>query len=605
MSIDPSTEKTERINALNSESRTLRDSDPIQSSALASEALTMAKQCNPPHGLGMAQSYYHLAFASYRQGKVEDALEHAFAALGQYNELGERQGEFDCNFLIGYVYIGIDNYSTALGFFMSCLKLAEEIKLPVNLAKSYHSIAIIQSQTGEHAQAIESNQRAIAVFRAENDQLGLAAALNSCCIDYRHLGQLEDALQCGEESYRCVCQTENSTYWQATSLSTIGEVYWAKGEYASALEKFESSLELFAKSRSNNYMLEQIETLYHKANCLLALGREDESLQTFAETLTNAVQYQSKRIASYCHREIAKIYESRQQFDKAYDHFRFFHQFDKQVFDEDKTKQVTKLEAVYRLQQIQSEVEHQKTLREQDRLHFEQISALTSKFIRNLTHDLKNPLTIILLLLENLETRLGHEAQEKYSDILEKARRNLNRMNYLIVDLLELTKLESKRENKLTSVDIRELIHNVEDNWSNSARERHIKLTFQTQLIDPIVYIDPDQITRAFENLISNAIKYTPSGGSITIETQQSAEMLIFKVSDTGIGIPAAEISNIFLPFYRVQQHRHDAAEGTGLGLAIVELIIKNHHGTISVESEVNQGSTFRFAIPWRTTAND
>lgn len=108
---------------------------------------------------------------------------------------------------------------------MRCLKLAGEIKLPINRAKAFHSIAIVQSDIDEQAQAIVSNQRAIEVFRSVNDLKGLAKALNSCCIDYRCLGDYENALRCGEESYAFICQVKNSTYWQATSLRRNGT--WA------------------------------------------------------------------------------------------------------------------------------------------------------------------------------------------------------------------------------------------------------------------------------------------------------------------------------------------------------------------------------------------
>jgi two-component system phosphate regulon sensor histidine kinase PhoR len=141
-------------------------------------------------------------------------------------------------------------------------------------------------------------------------------------------------------------------------------------------------------------------------------------------------------------------------------------------------------------------------------------------------------------------------------------------------------------------------LHNaVQDAWYRADRKKQI---FQLILpeTDIPVLLDVRRMTRVLENLLSNAFKYTPEGGKITIIASHDQRTYTIEVWDTGLGIPSNLLEAIFQPFTRVNTEEHMQQEGTGLGLSIVHRIVEQHEGTIEVESELGKGSLFRITLP-------
>jgi two-component system, OmpR family, phosphate regulon sensor histidine kinase PhoR len=136
------------------------------------------------------------------------------------------------------------------------------------------------------------------------------------------------------------------------------------------------------------------------------------------------------------------------------------------------------------------------------------------------------------------------------------------------------------------------------DEFKPQAQAKKQALTFQETEGNLKVEGDPLKIRQALRNLIGNAIKYTGEGGAVTLSTQSAGQTVHINVTDTGYGIPAADLPQMFTRFYRVRNNGHDDIEGNGLGLAIVKTIAEQHGGSVSVESENGKGSCFTFSLP-------
>lgn len=221
------------------------------------------------------------------------------------------------------------------------------------------------------------------------------------------------------------------------------------------------------------------------------------------------------------------------------------------------------------------------------------------EFVANVSHELRTPLTTIKSYLEALGDGAIHDP-EIATRFLKVTNQEADRMTRLINDLLQLSRLDAKKvQFEKQRMSIKKLLTAAIDRFSVQAKQKNIHLTLDIPHQLPDVYIDPDKINQVLDNLISNAIKYTPDEGSIQIQAcHQEDGMVKVSISDTGIGIPNKDLDRIFERFYRVDKARSRNMGGTGLGLAIAQEIVHAHEGEIQIESEYKKGTTVSFTLP-------
>ena len=186
------------------------------------------------------------------------------------------------------------------------------------------------------------------------------------------------------------------------------------------------------------------------------------------------------------------------------------------------------------------------------------------------------------------------EATKRFLTIIYQ---ETDRLNRLINDLLDLSRLESgETELKRARIFLAPLVEEVRQTLQNRLTEKN--LSFSVELGPTAVWADEDRIREVLVNLLDNAVKYTPDGGSIKVSEVDHGDMQEFIICDTGIGIPRESIPRLFERFYRVDKARSREMGGTGLGLSIVKHIIDRHEGKVWVQSEVGKGSCFHFTLP-------
>ncbi|MDO8683752.1 MAG: ATP-binding protein [Armatimonadota bacterium] len=218
-------------------------------------------------------------------------------------------------------------------------------------------------------------------------------------------------------------------------------------------------------------------------------------------------------------------------------------------------------------------------------------------FVANVSHELRTPITAVRSTAEALLSGAKNDPAllEKFLGSLVK---ESERLSLLIDDLLEIAKLDSGRcIVKQRKMLLLETVDRIVGYLKPQSEDQ--SLTVNTDIPkDIMAYADPEQIGRALINLLDNAIKYTPPGGTVTITAKQDGDWISVHVKDTGIGISKDEIRRIFERFYRVDKARSRQLGGTGLGLSIVKDIVTAHGGSITVHSQLDKGSVFTFTIP-------
>ncbi|HHL39113.1 MAG TPA: PAS domain-containing sensor histidine kinase [Deltaproteobacteria bacterium] len=233
----------------------------------------------------------------------------------------------------------------------------------------------------------------------------------------------------------------------------------------------------------------------------------------------------------------------------------------------------------------------------QDVTEEKRVEAIKKDFVANVSHELRTPLASIKGYSETLLDG-AVEDRRTLSEFLRIIDRHATRMTRLIEDLLTLSRLESQPlVMDSRPVDMGEVITASAAGFAKQAADKGIGLAVSVPPGLPTVCCDRDRIEQVLVNLLDNAIKYTPNGGSVEVSARDDGACVRVEVRDTGIGIPAGDIPRIFERFYRVDKARSRAMGGTGLGLAIVKHIIQAHDGTVSVESAPGEGSTFAFTL--------
>lgn len=216
-------------------------------------------------------------------------------------------------------------------------------------------------------------------------------------------------------------------------------------------------------------------------------------------------------------------------------------------------------------------------------------------FVAEATHDLKTPLSSINLKIHQL-SRTEDPAQK--AQVLEEVKLQSARMGKMIGDMLTLSRLESLTEFTLSRTDVNNLLRDICQRSSTIARQKDISIVQMLNDQVPQILADRDDLQRALSNLVENAIYYTPKGGRVQIQSNIANGDVVLRVSDTGIGIPASDVTHIFERFYRAPNARDFDPGGTGLGLAIVKKVVEQHRGRIEVHSEVGAGTQFTIYLP-------
>ncbi len=231
-----------------------------------------------------------------------------------------------------------------------------------------------------------------------------------------------------------------------------------------------------------------------------------------------------------------------------------------------------------------------------------ELDKLKSQFLSVATHELRTPLSVILgynsMLAESLADRLSEDEKETMRESIGACKRLIRLVN----SMLDISQIESgKMRMNYTSADLRRVINGVAALFQHESRAKQIRLTTAVPSRLPKVVVDPERIEQVLVNLIGNALKFTPAGGSVNVSVRHLTEHNAVQVSvrDTGMGIAPEDRKIIFDEFSQIQRqmaNRH--REGSGLGLAIAKRIVEAHQGSLDLRSQPGQGSTFFFTLP-------
>ncbi len=236
-----------------------------------------------------------------------------------------------------------------------------------------------------------------------------------------------------------------------------------------------------------------------------------------------------------------------------------------------------------------------------------ELERMKNEFMSNVSHELRTPITSIKSYVDTLCNHGEKLDPEIHREFLQTIDNEADRLMFLVNDVLQLSRLEeAERDPEVCPMEIRRACETAIRSLKMMAKDRGIELKFETEEDVPLVNINQESIERVVINLLTNAIKYTPNGGIVTIKVEHLSESreVAVHIIDTGIGIPEDCLEHVFDRFFRVEKKVH-TVKGTGLGLTIVKKIIEKHEGRVDVKSALGEGSTFSFYLKVAPTSTE
>ncbi len=225
------------------------------------------------------------------------------------------------------------------------------------------------------------------------------------------------------------------------------------------------------------------------------------------------------------------------------------------------------------------------------------LDQLKDDFISLVSHELRSPMTVITGAINTALTEGARLTPEETRQLLEDAAAEANVLSHLLVNLLELSRVQASRlQLYAEEISVRKVIQNSVDEIERQSSAHQFIVDIPAEL--PLVYADELRVERILYNLLENAVKYSPQGGEIRVFVKPGEEYLVIGVSDNGVGISQSDQAKLFEPFQRLEDSRLDSSRGVGLGLLVCRRLVEAHDGQIWVESELGRGTTFFFTLP-------
>ncbi len=542
--------------------------------------------------------YHHLA--DYAR-----ALRYYNQSLEIYIESGDKRGEANAYTNIGNNYYALGDYANALDYQFKAMKTHEAIGDEQGLSVAYSGIGLIYERLGEYQKAIEYYQRCIKYEEHSGNRWSYALTLNNLGNVYASIGDYQNALQAYQESLNIKRQILDRQ-GIAHTLNNMAELYIKQCRYDEALAALNESLELIESTGDKSS-----HALCLVTNAKLFAEKQfdqfdlNKALECLNQAVEIALEIKAKGIIVEAYQMLSHLYEQKGDTANALNYYKRFHAIEQEIKNEESERRIQSLSIAYEAEQAKKEAELRRLENEKYRLEnveLAEANRFKTELLAIAAHDLKNPLQSIMGFAQLLnEKKNDEQSVESFAQIIQ---RSSERMLSLINNLLEDAKAEMTNfELHFQTLNMTELLKQmIEIQFNAQAHQKSQTIFFESDG-DIMLKGDPERLKQIFENLIGNAIKYSPKGKRIWIELRnqprENNQAVWVSVKDEGQGLSEEDKSKLFRKFQRLSAKPTGGEGSTGLGLSITKQLVDKHNGRIWAESEgKDKGTTFFVELP-------
>ncbi len=609
---------------------------------LARTALMLSRELDDK--MMMANVLNHFGRIEYYRANFHKALDFYNDCLLLRRQLNDKKGIAASLNNIGLVYHSLDNHPLALKYYEQSLLLKQELNDKKGIASTLNNIGLIHTLLGDYPKAIACYKESLNLRDPATELREIANLQLNIGEVYLSLGDYHKACQVFEESLKISREIGDKRY-EALALDALGSVHQRMQEHDTALHYHKAALSCFEEiglQFSVATALGNLAKVYeHKANYDVAfeyyqqclerlreLGDQSTIVQVMVDigkllikqknydlakiyldqAIATAESLGLKRSLYEAYEQLAHLYEQCREFELAYYTYRNFHTIKETVFNEEQGKKIAVQQALFENEQARKEAERHKhqsielarALKETERLKkiAEEANAFKTEMLSIAAHDLKNPLQSVMGFAQLIQENPRDVARTiSAAETIERAAMHMYK---LIEDLLNSVKLETHALNlNKFQVKLADMLCAAVERNRPTAEAKSQTLELHVEA-DCIAELDPERIGEVLDNLISNAIKYSPKGKPILITCQKTPHAtVLIAVKDEGQGLTEDDKQKMFGKFQRLSAKPTGGESSTGLGLAIVKQLVELHGGKVWAESEgKDKGATFFVELP-------
>ena len=583
----------------------------------------------------IAQSFDQEFMVFFRKGENVEASVSAEKANNIAQEIGDKNLIAKSYDNLGILRAMKGQHSEAIEYFMKSLTAYETLNDKSKISLALMHIGHTFELAGSYDKALEYLKRSLALNKEVADKYNEGWALVNIGVVYSRMNEIDTALIYYKKSLE-IAEEINNHRLILTCLDNIGGKYSMQKDFEKANTYLQKAYRLSEESGQNS------RTVYITGNLAenyLYMGQFDSARNYGEKQLELAIfsaLISEQKVAYYI---LAQIYDSLGDYKRAHKALLEYITVNDTIFNRQKSEQIEALRESFETEKKEKEIDNLKAVNEaarfrnisyagaaisffilggflyylqrsrinRNRLLLEkekELDRMKSRFFANISHEFRTPLTLLLGPIEDMLSKAKEPAQNKKLKVMK---RNTDRLLDLINQLLVLSKIESgKLKLNTTTSNIIPVIKGVSMSFHSMAEQKHIELELDIEPDHLEINYDKPKVETILTNLLSNAFKFTPDEGKITIQTrmldkkqsQIGREVLSIEVIDSGSGIPMEDIDQIFNRFYQSDTNQLLQQEGSGIGLALTRELVELHEGTITATSTIGEGTRFIIELP-------
>lgn len=633
----------DKVNLLNNLAFDHTMSDVQSAESYAKKAGKLALKLSYQKGYG--NSLLNLSYIYEVQGKNREAYESTIKALEIYEKINNKSLIAESHNSLGAIYSDLSDYENALEHYEISLRIYRDLNDTLGLANLYNNIGLIYARTARYDQALDYYNDALEIYRKVGGPEDLSTIFNNIGLVHLNNDKPEKALDYFKQVEDFSVQL-NETYSLARVYSNMGIAYRKMTRYDLSLNYLKRSLKFKKETKD----LPGISSTYHEiASVHFEMGNSGEALEYFHKSLTISQKIDFRMMNAKNYLELSRVHDRTGNFRKAYEYYRKHNRLNDSILSDRTRKKMQDMKIAFEVAKKDQQI---KSLRELNEIQEKQITqqnitigiavvmvilaiisivvivqlvrtkrrensvlrskndlidkqnkelaelvATKDKFFSIIAHDLKNPISSFKGVTEMLHDNYDVFDEGEKKEMLREVKDNSKNVFELLENLLQWSRSQTGTINfNPTDTDIKMLIDANISLLQLNASKKDIELVNKV-IRSVTVNIDANMIMTVIRNLVSNAVKFTDAGGSITLSAEENGKNLVLKISDTGVGINPEQVEKLF----RIDSARSTPGtqneKGTGLGLIICKEFTELNGGELKVESEKGIGTTFSIVL--------
>jgi len=528
----------------------------------------------------------------FRQNFHNKSLEHLFKAK-QFFELNPDDLYFDCLYFIAVNQLLLGDLSRALETCFEAIELYKKSESDFQRSEIYDLAGIIHNYIGKKETALEYHNIALEIAEKNNHTLQLGAVYNSLGNLHHETDKYIKAEKYYLKSLEYGKEIDDHNII-GTAYNNLANMEKIKENFDKAQSYYKLAIS-YAEKASRAYS--SAEFNLNLGHLLIQLKKPEEGIIQYEEALRISKEANLKRIVRDIQKNFSEHYYNIGDYSRAVEHLEEYAKINEEIIEELSKSNVDYLNTIHKREIIQNEKKLLESKNNELNILNERLSDLNRdkiEFLGIAAHDLKNPLSSIVLLASTIKNYYGKFTKEEVQKRLDRITNTADRMQEIIKNLLDINAIESEKFIvNFAPLDLIAVLKKVIQDNEYLAHKKNIKLMFSSSASSIEIKSDSVALYQIFENLLSNSIKYSPLDKPVNIKVLQEGNKINISFEDKGIGIKPEFMPQLFKKFSRVGTKTTGGESSTGLGLSIVKKLTEACGGTVHCESEYGKGTRF------------